>query len=1128
MELNLILGTSKTGKSKYIYDCIKECVDNESKVILFVPSQKRFLAENEYMKNINENGIIGVDITTIDSYITEKISNFSFHIQDKKISKLDKKIIITKILKDNEDILTTFRKVKDKEGFLDSINNYIDLFRKNNIDVNVLKNLDIKDENIKRKLIDISNIYELFLTEINKNFVDNVDEAKLLFENISKIHDLDKSYIFFDGYNNFNQTELNFIESLLQIAKKTYITLTTDITKIEDIYLNNTSDIFEVSNQTFKNLLKVANDVNSGVNLKINYINYSKSNDDLKYLAENLFKDNYKKTDIKFSNIFLSTHTNEYKEIENVASIIKQKVINEGYKYNDFCIYTTNKDEYSSIISRVFFEYNINFYSQNKENITKSKLLNYILNYLSLLVYGINKDILLETLKLGFTNLDDKDIFMLQRYMTEFNINKYNIFKEFIYNNENKNDFIYDLEILNNLREYIVKNYTNNLKEKENTVKEYIKMIYDHLIKNDILLNYEKLLNYMEQKENIINDVNIKRQVYDKIIEVFDSIAKVYNDCKITLEEFLNIFKMSIKDITLKSVPPTLDEVEVIDIDVEKTTPKKQVFFIGVCENRFPKKVSEDLIFSDDELNTLKDKNDITFKENSVSKLNMEYFNIYEALNNTIENLYISIPSLDVANNALRKSSLVTSIENMTGLKIYGDISTNDEKSILDKDFYSKDKLFEKLVYNIKEIENNINKNKIDDKSNKEDNIKKIESLLAIYNIFLEDNSYRELLEYIKDDNNLSQEVIDDIYQKALITSVSKLEKFRKCPFSYYINYILKLKENKEFEITSLDSGSFMHNVLDDFSTYLQKNNIAWQMILDDGIVLNEKYKNVLKDIILNELDVILKKQKESVKYEILKQKFINTMQKVVQIIAISFNQSEFKPYGYEIEFKDGSVFLPITLKIDDNHEMKIIGKIDRADILNYKDKSYVRIVDYKSSDKTLDIDKIKEGISLQLVTYLKAFIDNLNENENNGNEKKYLPAGMLYFNLSDRLVTLSDYTQDEDIIKSKVIEKLRMKGIFLKDVTILEMMDKKLGDTKERLIDISKSTVESSIKNGKKTKKALDEEEFNNLLEMSQDILIKLGKEVLTGNVKINPYKKEETCKYCKYSSICRKNSIV
>ena len=205
----------------------------------------------------------------------------------------------------------------------------------------------------------------------------------------------------------------------------------------------------------------------------------------------------------------------------------------------------------------------------------------------------------------------------------------------------------------------------------------------------------------------------------------------------------------------------------------------------------------------------------------------MEYFNIYEALNNTIENLYISIPSLDVANNALRKSSLVTSIENMTGLKIYGDISTNDEKSILDKDFYSKDKLFEKLVYNIKEIENDINKNKIDDKSNKEDNIKKIESLLAIYNIFLEDNRYRELLEYIKDDNNLSQEVIDDIYQKALITSVSKLEKFRKCPFSYYINYILKLKENKEFEITSLDSGSFMHNVLDDFSTYLQKNNIA-------------------------------------------------------------------------------------------------------------------------------------------------------------------------------------------------------------------------------------------------------------------------------------------------------------
>jgi len=83
-------------------------------------------------------------------------------------------------------------------------------------------------------------------------------------------------------------------------------------------------------------------------------------------------------------------------------------------------------------------------------------------------------------------------------------------------------------------------------------------------------------------------------------------------------------------------------------------------------------------------------------------------------------------------------------------------------------------------------------------------------------------------------------------------------------------------------------------------------------------------------------------------------------------VIATSFNQSEFLPAGYEISFSNNSVFAPIRIRIGENSFMNIIGKIDRVDKYVNEDTEYVRIVDYKSSARDLNLDDIKEGISLQ------------------------------------------------------------------------------------------------------------------------------------------------------------------
>ena len=242
-------------------------------------------------------------------------------------------------------------------------------------------------------------------------------------------------------------------------------------------------------------------------------------------------------------------------------------------------------------------------------------------------------------------------------------------------------------------------------------------------------------------------------------------------------------------------------------------------------------------------------------------------------------------------------------------------------------------------------------------------------------------------------------------------------------------------------------------------------------------------------------------------------------MKKVMSVIAKSYSQSEFEPYGYEIEFKDGEFLVPMEIVLDNEKRMKLIGKIDRIDVLELEDAMYARVIDYKSSSKKLSLEDIREGLSLQLISYLNAFIEN-------NKDKNVKPAGMLYFNLSDKLIGLSQYEENSEKIEKKIVESLRMNGIFLKDIEILNKMDKNF-ENDNRFIGISKRSVSGNTSNTKNPS-SLELSQFEKLCEEVKTILKDIGNEIVSGIVKIAPNKKADHCKFCNYSSVCRKNSCI
>ena len=66
------------------------------------------------------------------------------------------------------------------------------------------------------------------------------------------------------------------------------------------------------------------------------------------------------------------------------------------------------------------------------------------------------------------------------------------------------------------------------------------------------------------------------------------------------------------------------------------------------------------------------------------------------------------------------------------------------------------------------------------------------------------------------------------LYGSRLYASVSRMETYAKCAYSYFLKYGLKLKEREEYGIEASDMGSIYHGVLEIFIDMLKERGLDW------------------------------------------------------------------------------------------------------------------------------------------------------------------------------------------------------------------------------------------------------------------------------------------------------------
>ena len=699
---------------------------------------------------------------------------------------------------------------------------------------------------------------------------------------------------------------------------------------------------------------------------------------------------------------------------------------------------------------------------------------------------------------------------------------------------------IYHLMKKENIKYDIAKNYIENIYYIENKEYDNIKLnklvnIKNYLEENNLLIYDNLFKEYIKNKKiYIYNDLN---KYQSKIIEELKNIAEViilekeYNNYTPVIHEFNNITEEVnfVANEICKLIDNNIDinKIKLVNVKDEYINEIKKTFkFYNIPinidkKNIFGTKLVQDFINNiekniENTLNYIKENYNLELEENNkiynklINILNnyawcddyleikdliinkIKNTNIEEKLNNavdieTLENItdeYVfimnfnqgSIPKIYkdeeyIDDDTLRKLNLDTSIEknisekNKT-IKLIKNIKNCVITYKLKTPFstYYPSSIIEELNKEIikEHTKEDISYSEIYDKINltkKLDNLIKfnikdeeIETLYSNYEIPY--NTYNNKFTGINKNDLL------EYTKNKILLSYSSMDNYYHCAFKYYINNILRLKPYEETFYTII--GSLFHHVLEN----ALKNNDDYKKYWDEyisNLTLTNKEKFFIDNL------------EETCKFT------VEVVKKQLDYISLDKTKYEEKIY------------------INKNTKITFMGIIDKLMYKEEDNQTIVALIDYKTGNTSIDLNKTIYGLSMQLPIYL------------------YLSQNMGLKN-----VKIAGFYLQNIINKENDENNLKLNGYSTSNKDILEKFDNSYENS--NMIKSMRTKTDGEFYNYSKT---LNEIEMNNIIKLVDQKIEEAANNILEAKFNINPKKIEGInvgCEFCTFKDICFK----
>jgi len=1131
MALRFILGSSGSGKSYAMYEeVIRLSRENkELNYLMIVPEQFNMQTQKEFVEHHPQKGFMNIDIlgfTRLAFKVFEEIDGIDLNV----LEETGKSMAVRKVIELKKNELGIFSGSIKKEGFVGEIKNFLkEMYQYDINEEKMEKLLELTHKNtvLNNKFKDMLTIYKGFKEFLENRLVTQEEVLNILSENISKSEFIKNSVIFIDGFMDFTQVQYRLIEKLMKYSIDINIAFTIDLREKHNFTAEQIKDkkikideyrLFSSIQKSMVKLIEIAgqNAIERKEDLLLKDTHRFKNNPAMKSLEENIFRMSYKKYRQQQESISVHNTLNPNEEVEFIAREIIELVRDKNYRYKDIAVVTGDMEQYCGIIDKVFLKNDIPCFTDIKRSILGNPFVELIRSALEVIIKDFSYEAVFRYLKCGLSDIAEEDRDILENYILASGIRGKKSWEKKWVKRRSKSFADFNYEKLNEVREKFINQIIplrEVFKDKKSTVKQKTIALWEFIqsmdIQNQLDVYKEK---FIEKEEFTL--VKQYEQIYKVIIELLDKFVDVLGEEVISENEYLAILEAGFEEIKLGIIPPSIDQIIVGDIERTRLKNIKVLFFIGVNDGIIPKANNGGGVISDIEKQIIADgeteldgktvKNKKFLADNNIElpltarqRAYVEKFYLYLNLTKPQDRLYITFSSIGLDGKSRRPSYLINNI-----VKLFDNIQINDEINSDNDKFITNPKT---TLSHISSYIGDYNK------------LMENETWQGVLKWYLTNenwrDSFKKLVEavfYKNTEKGISKAVAQALYTTELNNSVTRLEQYAQCAYAHFLSYGLELREREIYKFMSYDLGNIFHTVLELFSKKLKENNKEWKKISDKE--RNEIIEECVKEATEEYGNKILN---SSARNEYIIQRIERIAKRTVWALQEQLKKGDFEPSSYEVSFSTVEDLESVNITLSENEKMKLSGRIDRVDKCEEDKKVYLKIIDYKSGLTSFDMLAVYYGIQLQLVVYMNAAIELERRNIKNKG-KEIAPAGIFYYNIDDPIIEADEESTQEEI-NEEILKKLKLSGLVNDNLDVIRLLDREFNG-RSKVLPIS------ITKDNKKSDSLISEKQFKIISEYVNDKITQFGKEILAGNISINPYKLKDksACMYCRYKAIC------
>ena len=348
---------------------------------------------------------------------------------------------------------------------------------------------------------------------------------------------------------------------------------------------------------------------------------------------------------------------------------------------------------------------------------------------------------------------------------------------------------------------------------------------------------------------------------------------------------------------------------------------------------------------------------------------------------------------------------------------------------------------------------------------------------------------------------------LEALLGRRLHISPSQLEKYYTCRYGYFLQYVLGLKPRRRAELSADQSGTLMHWVL--------------QMALDPHPDADNPCAGLapfleLDDDAMAELASLLVDKyakrylpEDTARFAYLLSRLKKSMTSLLCYLRDEQKQSCFHPAACELRIGSGEDAVPGQVyHLSDGRTVQLVGTVDRADEWVEEDGTrWVRVVDYKTGTKKLNLKEVYCGLDCQMLLYLFSLT-----RDKSGRFTGAEPAGVLYLLADPAPKTTNRQQAQQDV-------QYELDGLVRDEQKVFDAMD---ADETGRYLPFGYRNGAPSP--SQKDKRA-DIAKLNRIQLHLDDLVTQMGQQLYDGQIAAEPLVAgagRTPCVWCDYSFIC------